>query len=112
MTIKEICDLLGGEVLCAGEGNREIAGAIAGDLLSFIMGTAKEGYLWITIQAHLNVAAVAVLKDLPLIILASGRRAPDDLIERCNAEKITLLSVPQSVYEVCAELALHVLKGQ
>ncbi|MBR4400529.1 MAG: serine kinase [Synergistes sp.] len=111
MTIGEICGFLGGEVQCTGDPGREITGAIAGDLLSFIMGAAKEGSLWITIQAHLNVAAVAVLKDLPLIIIASGRRAPDDLTERCASENIAVLSVPQSMYEVCAELARRGLNG-
>lgn len=111
MTVSEICGALGGEVQCAGDGGREITGATAGDLLSFIMGTAPEGAAWVTVQAHLNVAAVAVLKDLPLIIIASGRKAPDDLIERCNTENIAIISVPDSLYATCVKLAGLGLKG-
>lgn len=111
MTINDIRAALGGELQCPGDGGREVTGAIAGDLLSFIMGVAQEGSVWVTIQAHLNVAAVAVLKDLPMIIIAAGRKAPDDLIERCRTENITILSVPESLYEVCAKLSALGVKG-
>lgn len=111
MTVGEICVALGGEVQCEGDNVREITGATAGDLLSFIMGTAPEGAAWVTVQAHLNVAAVAVLKDLPLIIIASGRKAPDDLIERCKTENIAIISVPDTLYGTCAKLAGLGLKG-
>ncbi|MEG1602088.1 MAG: serine kinase [Cloacibacillus sp.] len=111
MTVSELCSALGGEVQCAGACERDITEAIAGDLLSFIMGVAREGAAWVTIQAHLNVAAVAVLKDLPIIIIAAGRKAPDDLLERCNTENITVLSVPESLYEVCAKMHALGLKG-
>ncbi len=111
MTVSEICEALGGDVQCAGDKGREITGATAGDLLSFIMGTAPEGAAWVTVQAHLNVAAVAVLKDLPMIIIASGRKAPDDLIERCNTENIAIVSVQDTLYATCVKLAGLGLKG-
>lgn len=96
---------------CCGDGEREITGATAGDLLSFIMGTAPEGAAWVTVQAHLNVAAVAVLKDLPLIIIASGRKAPEDLVERCKIENIAVMSVPETLYGTCIRLSELGLKG-
>lgn len=111
MTISEICEALGGDVQCVGDKGREITGVTAGDLLSFIMGTAPEGAAWVTVQAHLNVAAVAVLKDLPMIIIASGRKAPDDLIERCNTENIAIVSVQDTLYATCVKLAGLGLKG-
>lgn len=111
MTVREICTALGGELQCEGNLDRAVTGATAGDLLSFIMGNANEGELWVTIQSHLNVAAVAVLKDLPLIIIASGRKGPEDLVERCKTESITLLSVEDSIFTVCAKLAAMGLKG-
>ena len=111
MTVGEICEALGGEVQCEGDKGREITGAAAGDLLSFVMGTAPEGAAWVTVQAHLNVAAVAVLKDLPLIIIAAGRKAPDDLIERCRTENIAILSIPETLYGACVRLSELGLKG-
>ena len=95
----------------AGDPEREVTQAVAGDLLSFIMGTAAEGSAWVTIQAHLNVAAVAVLKDMPLIILASGRKAPRDLEERCTAENICVACVAESIFRTCSRLSELGIEG-
>ncbi|HEX2998950.1 MAG TPA: serine kinase, partial [Armatimonadota bacterium] len=40
----------------------EVSGGYASDLLSDVLANGQEGDLWITIQAHRNVAAVAGLK--------------------------------------------------
>ena len=105
MTIDELCTLLGGKVFVAGNKDRVVAQATVGDLLSFVMGTAKEGAVWITIQSHLNVAAVAVLKEIPMIIIASGREPAADLMARCETEGITLLTVQESIFETCSRMA-------
>ena len=52
-----------------------------------------------------------MLKDLPLIIIASGRKAPEDLIERCRTEEIAILSVPETLYAACIKLSQLGLKG-
>jgi serine kinase of HPr protein (carbohydrate metabolism regulator) len=75
------------------------------------MGTVSDGSAWVTIQAHLNVAAVAVLKDIPVIILASGRKAPPDLIERCRTENICVASVSGSIFETCRRLSELGIEG-
>ena len=111
LKIKEICEKLNAEVQVPGDRERVVAHASAGDLLSFIMGTTPEGSAWITIQAHLNVAAVAVLKDIPIIILASGRKAPRDLVERCAEENICLASVAESIFATCRRLSEFGIEG-
>lgn len=111
LKIDEICSALNADVQTAGDADREINSVIAGDLLSFVMGTVDEGAAWVTIQTHLNVAAVAVLKDLPLILIASGRQAAPELIERCARENICVAVCPHSVYEICGILSKLGLEG-
>lgn len=111
MTIAELCAALSAEVQTAGDGGREINKVIAGDLLSFVMGTAPEGAAWVTIQTHLNVAAVAVLKDLPMIIIASDRKAAPDLVVRCEEEKVCIASVKETIFGVCSKMAELGLEG-
>lgn len=111
MTAGELCRELSAEIHVAGDSEREITGATAGDLLSFVMGTAPEGAAWITIQTHLNVAAVAVLKDLPMIIIASGRAPAPELAARCEEENICIASVKDTIFSVCAKLARLGLNG-
>lgn len=105
MKIGELCKALDAEVQVAGDIDRDVTKVVAGDLLSFVMGTASEGAAWVTIQAHLNVAAVAVLKDLPIIIIAAGRKGPADLVERCRTENICIASVKETLYGVCCKMA-------
>lgn len=111
LKIKELCEKLNADVLVPGDPDREVTRAAAGDLLSFIMGTVSEGSVWVTIQAHLNVAAVAVLKEIPMIILASDRKAPADLTERCSSENICLVSVGHSIFATCRRLSELGIEG-
>jgi len=104
MKLHEVISALNPDVICGGDGEREISGVITGDLLSFIIGEAKEGEIWVTIQVHLNVSAVAVLKELPMLILASGRVPSKELADKCQEENIAIVVVEESAYEVCAKL--------
>ena len=104
MNIAEICKTLELDVVHPGDGARKIEGVIVGDLLSNIMGEARENWLWVTIQIHMNVAAVAVLKELPMVILSSDRVPQDDMAEKCREENIALAVAHLSSYEVCCRL--------
>ena len=104
MNIAKICEALELKVVHPGDGVREIEGVIVGDLLSNILGDARENWLWVTIQVHLNIAAVAVLKEIPMIILSSGRVPHIDLAEKCREENIALVTTHLSSYEVCCRL--------
>ena len=104
MKIRDVIEKTGATVLAPGDVERDLTGAISGDLLSFIMAEAKEGWLWITIQVHLNVAAVAVLKDVPFILVASGRAPEQALVERCTTEGITLAVTKIPAFEAAGAL--------
>lgn len=104
MKISDLCSSLGAVVYSSGDMERKIGGLITGDLLSFIMAEAREGWAWVTIQVHLNVAAVAVLKDVPFILIASGRKPEKNLVERCEEEGISLAGTDLSSYEACGRL--------
>ena len=111
VTIKEICGALGAEVHVPGNLDKSVSRVAVGDLLSFVMGSDSENAAWITIQTHLNVAAVAVLKEMPIIILASGRVPAPDLAARCGEEKISLVTARESIYGVCLILGRLGLEG-
>ena len=110
-TIGEICEALGATVHVRGDFDRPVARATVGDLLSFVMGDDSDEAAWVTIQTHLNVAAVAVLKDIPLIIIAAGRAPMPDLTARCETENIALITAAPSIYGVCLALGRIGLEG-
>ncbi|MDR1581537.1 MAG: serine kinase [Synergistaceae bacterium] len=110
-TISEICEALNATVHVAGDESKTVERAAVGDLLSFVMGGDSDGAAWITIQTHLNVAAVAVLKEMPMIIIAAGRVPAADLTARCEEENITLVTSPDSIFGTCATLGRLGLEG-
>ena len=104
MKSRDIVEKTGATLLVPGDEELELSGAISGDLLSFIMAEAREGWLWLTIQVHLNVAAVAVLKDVPFVLITSGRMPEKALIERCSVEGITLAVTQLSAFNAAGVL--------
>ena len=111
ISLEKICAEIGAEVHVVGDSAREVEKVVVGDLLSFIMGSDADGAAWVTIQSHLNVAAVAVLKDTPIVVIAAGREPADDLIARCRTENIALVTAKDSIFDVCLRLGELGLKG-
>lgn len=111
MKVKELVEALGLTVLSGAEGlEREIEGCYVSDLLSDVMGNAEMGDVWVTLQTHKNVMAIASLKELACVILVKGQTAGEDTLAQSNEEKIPFLSTPMSTYETTGKI-YDLLKG-
>ncbi len=105
MKLKEIIDSLSLDVKTpAANLNREVTGGYASDLLSDVIGNAKEGYIWITLQVHLNIIAVASLKGLSGIILANNRIPDTDTLNKAVKENIPVMTSPLTSFEITGRL--------
>lgn len=105
MTLNEIVEKLQLKV-CSGENklNQEITGGYASDLMSDVIANSKAGNIWITMQIHINIAAVAVLKDLAAIVIVQGRKPQDDTLKKANEESIAILVSNLPAFELCGKL--------
>ena len=100
MTVQELTERLGLSVCSGSEGlGREIKGGYTSDLLSDVMGHAKEGDVWVTLQTHKNIMAIASLKDLAAIVLVKGRIPEEDTAAESEEEGIPILSAKEVSYE-------------
>ena len=105
MTLKEIIDKLELETVSdGGNGATEVTGGYAGDLLSHVIANGRAGDIWLTIQAHPNIAAVAVLKELAAVVISHGRSPQDDTVRKAREEGITLATSPLSTFELAGRL--------
>ena len=77
---------------------KDIDGAYVGDLLSWVMGNASAGNVWITIMSNINTVAVATLVDTSCILLAEGVTPDEELIKTANAKGVNILSTELSAY--------------
>lgn len=83
---------------------REVEGGYVSDLLSDVMGFARENQVWITLQTHQNVVAIASLKDLAAVILVKGFRPEERMLEHSNNEGIPVLGTSLSTFEIAGKL--------
>ncbi|MFH1138698.1 MAG: serine kinase [Pseudomonadota bacterium] len=105
MKLAELKDRLNLEILTGVEGlNRDVCGGYVGDLLSDVMANSESGQVWITIQGHINIIAVATLRDLAAVILAGGRAPNPDTLARARESGLPLLRGELSSFELCGRL--------
>ncbi len=104
MTVNQLIDKLGAQVLCLPDGEKEVDGCYCGDLLSWVMGKARQGNVWVTIMSNINVPAVASLADVACVIIAENARPEDDVIKVAEAKDVNILIMPDSSYDICLKL--------
>jgi len=81
-----------------------VTGGYVSDLLSDVIGNSRPGDLWVTLQSHVNVVAVASMKDLAGIILVNNRQMDEDAIEKAKEEGIAVLVSELPAFEVAGRL--------
>jgi hypothetical protein len=74
------------------------------DLLSCVMAGAKHQALWVTLQAHTNIVAVAALLDLSAVIITEGAQPDPATISKANSQDIILLSTDKPSFFVAGRL--------
>lgn len=100
MTVKEMIEKLGLQVYAGSQGlEKEITGGYCADLLSDVMGNSRQGMVWITLQNHKNVIAVASLKELSAVILVNGIKPNEDAAEQAEEEGIPVLGTQSGTFE-------------
>lgn len=83
---------------------KDITGAYVSDLLSDVMANSRDGNIWITLQTHMNIVAVAGLKNLTGIIIVGGRHIEDDIIKKAEAEKVAIMTTPMPAFEAAGKI--------
>jgi hypothetical protein len=105
MKLNEIVERLNLTVRCGGEHlAREITGGYASDLLSDVIANSKAGNVWITMQVHVNIVAVAVLKELAAIVIVQGRAPAEDTLKKAQEEKVALLVSNLPAFDTAGKL--------
>jgi predicted transcriptional regulator len=82
---------------------RPIQGGYCGDLLSNVMANAPHGCIWLTVQTHQNIVAVAVLHEMAAIILTGGQEPDQETIDKAEEEGIPILMWPETAFELAGQ---------
>lgn len=105
MQIKDIVTELSLKIFGGSKGlDNQITGGYTSDLLSDVMGHADEGKVWITLQTHKNVIAIASLKELAAVILIKNNEPDVDMLAQAEEEGIPVLGSTEEAFEVTGKL--------
>lgn len=106
MTLQEIIAKLNLKVLTTPQDFSAITpkGGYVSDLLSCVMAGAQPDNVWVTLQAHMNVVAVASLREVAVVIITEDAQPEADVIAKANEQGVILLSASAPSYEVIGKL--------
>jgi len=105
MKVREIAARLNLQVL-AGEKSldREVSSGYCSDLISDFMANGKPGCLWLTLQTHINVVAVALLTEAAGVVFTGGREVAPEVCQRAEAEGLPFLATSACTFEAAGRL--------
>ncbi len=104
MTVREMADAAMLKVAALPDGDREVGGVYIGDLLSWVMGRAKNDDAWITIMSNQNIVAVATLADTATVILAEGVTPDDGVAALAEQKGVNILLSDLAAYETAVKI--------
>lgn len=110
MTVSELCRAADLEILSLPNPGAEVTGGYSGDLLSWVMGRASEGDVWVTIMTNINIVAVALLSGVSAVLIAESAEIDPAVADKAAEQGINLLRSGESAFD--AVLTLGRLMGK
>ena len=105
MNLKKIVEHLELNVLTAyKELDVDVTNGYTSDLLSDVIAKSQEKDIWITLQTHQNIIAVAVLKELSGIIIVNNRKPDEETLKKAEEEKIPLLTTGENAFTISGKI--------
>ena len=112
MTVGEMMALLPVTAVVNHKPDIVLQGGYVSDLLSNVMANAQQGDVWVTMQAHQNIIAVASLLGLSAIIVTGGAEPDNDTIGKARQEGINLLKTQLHSFQIVGLLYEHGVRGR
>lgn len=105
MKLKDLAECLGWELKTRNVPlEAEVQTGYSSDLLSDVLANSIEGDLWVTRQTHLNIVAIAVMRDLSGILLANGAEPDPDTLEKAAEKMVPIFRTTLPTFEVVGRL--------
>ena len=112
MTIKDVCGILGAEVISGAENiDAEVHNACGSDMMSDVLAFVKDQSVLLTGLINVQVVRTADMMDIVCIVFVRGKDPGDDVIELANDRGIVLMKTPLRMFTACGLLYESGLRG-
>ena len=112
MTINDIKDLLGAQVLCGSENlEKEIHSACGSDMMSDVLAYVKDQAVMLTGLVNAQVIRTAEMMDMKCIVFVRSKRPSADMLELAEEHGIAVMTTAKRMYDACGILYSNGLKG-
>ncbi len=111
MIVKDIIDILEGEIICEGDLNQEIKTACGSDMMSDVLAFVKDQSVLLTGLVNPQVVRTAEMMDMACIVFVRGKVPDDSIIRLAEQRGITLLKTRFRMFTACGLLYANGLSG-
>ena len=112
MKLNQIVEKFSLKVVCnANKLDVEVNNGYVSDLLSDVLANSEENDLWITLQIHPNIVAIASMKGLSGIVIINGREPEEETVNKAEEKSIPIIVSQMTAFELSGRLYALGLSG-
>ncbi|MBR5438391.1 MAG: hypothetical protein IKV21_05670 [Clostridia bacterium] len=112
MKIKELCDILEGEIMCRADlTEKEVFTACGSDMMSDVLAFVKEQAALLTGLVNPQVVRTAEMMDMHCIIFVRGKRPTLQMIEMAEDRDMVMICTEMEMFTSCGKLYSAGLRG-
>ncbi len=112
LTLRQVCSLLDGRIVC-GESlaDEAVHSACGCDLMSDVLAFACPGSVLLTGLVNSQVVRTAEMLDLKCVVFVRGKQPDERTIQMAQALDLAIILTPYPLYESCGRLYSAGLAG-
>ena len=111
MVVRDIIDILEGEIICEGDLDQEIKTACGSDMMSDVLAFVKDQSVLLTGLVNPQVVRTAEMMDMACIVFVRGKDPDESIVNLAELRGITLIKTKYRMFAACGRLYANGLSG-
>ena len=111
MVVRDIIEILEGEIICEGDLDQEIKTACGSDMMSDVLAFVKDQSVLLTGLVNPQVVRTAEMMDMACIVFVRGKDPDESIVKLAEMREITLIKTKYRMFTACGRLYVNGLSG-
>ena len=111
MVVRDIIDILEGEIICEGNLDTVIKTACGSDMMSDVLAFVKDQSVLLTGLVNPQVVRTAEMMDMACIVFVRGKDPDESIVSLAEQRDITLIKTKYRMFTACGLLYSNGLSG-